>query len=352
MKKEIQEVTKIVSKTAADGEVNFEPMDSDMASKINGTEITDSKGNRVKIKDTGRTLTEEQEIERNDLANIAKEITATLQAALRDHGDTIAYVKTMLNPGQQYVAVYVNYEQDPDNPGKPSTDKFIFTVKDGKIYLEDQVICGLDKQSGTLVFNRDLAKNSIFNFLDKSENDLEEGKTLEGDYPNGQGFENPDMESQDSYKTDNNTLSEELLLGFRKAVQNYKKNPKNRESVKELLRQAREFEGDTIESKLRNAIQLYKSSEQVPVAVSSIETVEEPEECEDTCECPDICMNLSLFIRLLEYVREEMEGDDEVLHRLAENVSNICKEKGQASMDDYESILNGISVVNIDKIEQ
>lgn len=338
MKKSIQEITKIMSKTAPDGEVTFEPMESDMATKLNGTEVVDSDGNRVKIKDTGRTLTEESyKIKRNDLANISKDLTNTLQVALREHGDTISYVRTMVNPVQQYVAVYVNYEQDPDNPGKPSIDKFIFRLENGKVYLEGQVICDLSKQSGILVLNRDLAKNSILNFLNKSESDLDEVE-----YPNGQGFEDKSMESQDSYKTDDTSLSEELLLGFKKAIQNYRKNTKDKKTIKELLKQIEGFEGDSVESKLKNAIQLCKNSEQPSDTVVKLVKMEEPVDCENTCNQPDVCMDLSLFIKILEFVREDMVDSDTVLHQVAERVGRLCKEKGQISMSDYNSVVDGL----------
>lgn len=322
MSKSIQEVTKIMSKTTPNGEVNFEPMDADVADKLNGTEITDSKGNRVKIKDTGKTVTENvsDTLGNNDMLNLGKDLNNVLQDALREHGDTIAFTKAKYHRYRStdfkdsYIVVYVNYEQNTDNPGNPSEDRFIFIPRNSKIYLQGQEICPIIKQSGTLTINRDIAKDSILKFLD----------------------DNADVDTNSAEQPKNifSELDEELLLGFRKAVDNYRQNTRDKESIKELLRQARNFEGDNIVSKLQNAIKLYKDS-------ADSDCVEEPvvSSC-DSRTCPtDIVMDSSLLIRILEFVREEMKGDDVVLHILAENLEKVCKEKGHACMEDYDTII-------------
>ena len=53
-------------------------------------------------------------------------------------------------------------------------------------------------------------------------------------------------------------------------------------------------------------------------------------------------LDTSLFIRLLEYSREDAKADVD-LHYVAENLQRICKEKGCATMEDYESIISSSS---------
>lgn len=56
-----------------------------------------------------------------------------------------------------------------------------------------------------------------------------------------------------------------------------------------------------------------------------------------------VCMQTSLFMRILELVREDVD-DDEVLHHLAEKIFEISEEKGDdpLSMDDYKEIEKSI----------
>lgn len=320
----IYETTKIVAKTQPNGEVNFEPMDADVANRLNGTEVVDQEGNRVKIKDTGKTIQEGDNtnivaLSTEDLMNVGKMLNTVVEDALRQHGDSVAYTKPKANMGRSNIIIYVYYEKDPDNPGAPSEDRFSFTFADGKVKLLDAGdtydICPLVKKAGTLYINRDLAKDALLNFINGND-------TLE-----------VSTEQQ---------IDEELLLGFRKAAEMYKSNPKDKENIKELLRQARNFDGDTIQQKLKNAMEQYKSStadEPQIVSPQDDRVIEEPEQLSCCNDEGNLCLDMSLFIRLLEFAHEDAKEDVD-LHYAAENLQKVCNEKGCALMEDYETIIS------------
>lgn len=51
-----------------------------------------------------------------------------------------------------------------------------------------------------------------------------------------------------------------------------------------------------------------------------------------------INMDVPLFIRLMEFAREDAKTDME-LHKVAENITNICNNNKVATMDDYDNII-------------
>lgn len=55
----------------------------------------------------------------------------------------------------------------------------------------------------------------------------------------------------------------------------------------------------------------------------------------------DIAVDVELFIRMLEWAREESKTDME-LHKFAENAERLTAEKGELSMADYQSLLSGV----------
>lgn len=59
-----------------------------------------------------------------------------------------------------------------------------------------------------------------------------------------------------------------------------------------------------------------------------------------------VILDVPLFIRLLEYAKEDAKSDLD-LHKLTENVTNLCKDKNMLVMDDYEKLTN----VKIEKSE-
>lgn len=55
---------------------------------------------------------------------------------------------------------------------------------------------------------------------------------------------------------------------------------------------------------------------------------------------PDICMDVELFIRILEWAREDANADVP-LHIVAENAERLTAEYGELSMEAYEKLIAG-----------
>lgn len=56
-----------------------------------------------------------------------------------------------------------------------------------------------------------------------------------------------------------------------------------------------------------------------------------------------LCMNVPLFLRLLEFSREDASKDKD-LHVITENITKICNNGGTATMDDYDAIVGTLAV--------
>lgn len=54
-----------------------------------------------------------------------------------------------------------------------------------------------------------------------------------------------------------------------------------------------------------------------------------------------VCCDIELFIRLLEWAREE-SADDLQIHRLAENAEALSSKNGRLTMEHYEQLVSGI----------
>lgn len=83
------------------------------------------------------------------------------------------------------------------------------------------------------------------------------------------------------------------------------------------------------------------------------ENDEDEKEDDDKKSGDTVCMQTSLFMRILELVREDVD-DDEVLHHLAEKIFEISEEKGDdpLSMDDYKEIEKSIEDVDDDEDDE
>lgn len=55
----------------------------------------------------------------------------------------------------------------------------------------------------------------------------------------------------------------------------------------------------------------------------------------------DVSLDVELFIRLLEWAKEEAQNDVQ-LHDLVENVERLCGEHGELSMEHYDEIVSGL----------
>ena len=324
-KKDLQE-DNIISKTSPDGEVSFEAVPEDVARKLNGTTQTDIKGNKTTVKDTGRKTMGEMEgpgkatLNQQDILNLAKDLDVCTKEALRATGNEVAYTQMFFNKAKATITVKAYFQQDADNPGKPEGQEFPYKVAEGKIVLvtnngQDVVnISAIQTQSGTANINRDIATDSIKKTISKEE------ATATGEA----GTTEPDSDIQDK----------PMMEEFGKAVEAFRKN-KNKDTIKELLKSARSFPGDDIQHKFANAVQAYKSQ-------GMAAPVEEPAaECPECSDC-DIKLSESLFIRLLEFAKEDAK-DDVDLHKVAENVARICAEGRCASIEDYANILGDMA---------
>lgn len=312
----------IISKTGSDGETSFEAVPDDMARQLNGITTTDIKGNKTTVKDTGKkTLGEAEDfgkatLNQQDILNLAKDLDVCTKEALRATGNEVAYTQQFFNKGKATITIKVFFQENADNPGKPESQEFKYVLAKGKVVLDKGKgtvtnISAIQTQSGTANINRDLAINSIKNSISKEEN-IATGEA---------GTSEPNSDIKDK----------PMLENFSKAVEAYRKN-KSKETIKELFRSAREFPGDDIQHKFQNAVQLYKGQGcQNP----------DPEKCCSDGQCMSDCeikLSESLFIRLLEFAKEDAK-DDVDLHTVAENLSRICSEDRCASIEDYEDIV-------------
>lgn len=55
-----------------------------------------------------------------------------------------------------------------------------------------------------------------------------------------------------------------------------------------------------------------------------------------------LCMNVPLFLRLMEFSKESVKEDKD-LHVITENLTKICNNGGTATMDDYDAIVGTVS---------
>lgn len=317
----------IIGKTSSDGETSFEAVPEDVARQLDGTTVTDRQGNKTSVKDTGKKTLGEIEgpgkikLGQQDILNLAKDLDVCTKEALRATGNEVAYTQVFFNKGKKAIVVKAYFQENADNPGKPEGQEFTYKITEGKIVLEDTErgtvtnISAIQTQSGTANINRDLAIDSIKKVLTRGED------TATGEA----GTDEPTKDIS----------GKPMMESFGKAVEAYRKN-KSKETIKELLRSARDFPGDDIQHKFANAVQAYKSQ---GTTIEEPGTAEECPECESDC---DIKMTESLFIRLLEFAKEDAK-DDVDIHEVAENVSRICMEKQCATIEDYGSILGDLA---------
>ena len=313
----------IISKTGSDGETSFEAVPEDVARQLNGTTTTDTKGNKTTVKDTGKKTLGELEgpgkatLNQQDILNLAKDLEVCTKEALRATGNKVAYTQVFFNKAKATLTVKAYFQQDADNPGKPEGQEFPYKLAEGKVVLvtnDGQTVtnvAAIQTQSGTANVNRDIATDSIKKVISREEADA----TGEA------GTSEPDSDVN----------NKPMLENFSKAVDAYRKN-KSKETIKELLRSARDFPGDDIQHKFQNAIQMYKGQ--------GCQNPDSGEYCSDG-QCMSDCelkLSESLFLRLLEFAKEDAQSDVD-LHTVSENLSRICSEGKCASIEDYETIL-------------
>lgn len=312
-------------------------IDKNQKEKIQSTQTV---ADLEEVPGTSKTLNE-VEIQNQDSLAVAKQLGKVLATVLRDHGDQIQTMSAKQCNTSGCIIV-VQYGTPGDEVGAnsnnpqlqnsiPEQDEFQFEYKEGTVYLNvngtEIEICTIQNQSGTVKIQQPVAQDSLTKFIDsKTQSTLGDETTQE--------------------------ITEEARTCFAEAVQAYRKG-KNKETLKGLFRAARNFRGNTIQEKLKEAAQdfLNRTAVVEPESIKRVVATAEPldptqpcsgEDCEDT-ESPildnpdtsvDICMNISVLLRLLEYAKDEVK-DDSQLHFIAQNIES----RKTVTMDDFEDII-------------
>lgn len=312
-------------------------IDKNQKEKIQSTQTV---ADLEEVPGTSKTLNE-VEIQNQDSLAVAKQLGKVLATVLRDHGDQIQTMSAK-QCNTTGCTIVVQYGTPGDEVGAnsnnpqlqnsiPEQDEFQFEYKEGTVYLNvngtEIEICTIRNQSGTVKIQQPVAQDSLTKFIDsKTQSTLGDETTQE--------------------------ITEEARTCFAEAVQAYRKG-KNKETLKGLFRAARNFRGNTIQEKLKEAAQdfLNRTAVVEPESIERVVATAEPldptqpcsgEDCEDT-ESPildnpdtsvDICMNISVLLRLLEYAKDEVK-DDSQLHFIAQNIES----RKTVTMDDFEDII-------------
>lgn len=312
-------------------------IDKNQKEKIQSTQTV---ADLEEVPGTSKTLNE-VEIQNQDSLAVAKQLGKVLATVLRDHGDQIRTMSAK-QCNTSGCTIVVQYGTPGDEVGAnsnnpqlqnsvPEQDEFQFEYKEGTVYLNvngtEIEICTIQNQSGTVKIQQPVAQDSLTRFIDsKTQSTLGDETTQE--------------------------ITEEARTCFAEAVQAYRKG-KNKETLKGLFRAARNFRGNTIQEKLKEAAQdfLNRTAVVEPESIERVVATAEPldptqpcsgEGCEDT-ESPildnpdtsvDICMNVSVLLRLLEYAKDEVK-DDSQLHFIAQNIES----RKTVTMDDFEDII-------------
>ena len=312
-------------------------IDKNQKEKIQSTQTV---ADLEEVPGTSKTLNE-VEIQNQDSLAVAKQLGKVLATVLRDHGDQIQTMSAK-QCNTSGCTVVVQYGTPGDEVGAnsnnpqlqnsiPEQDEFQFEYKEGTVYLNvngtEIEICTIQNQSGTVKIQQPVAQDSLTKFIDsKTQSTLGDETTQE--------------------------ITEEARTCFAEAVQAYRKG-KNKETLKGLFRAARNFRGNTIQEKLKEAAQdfLNRTAVVEPESIERVVATAEPldptqpcsgEGCEDT-ESPisdnpdtsvDIYMNISVLLRLLEYAKDEVK-DDSQLHFIAQNIES----RKTVTMDDFEDII-------------
>lgn len=259
---------------------------------------------------TSGVLEEAYEIQPKDVINIAKQLAKAITESLRDHGDSVSRVtgKDLTTGG---VTIKVTYK--PDEEGNVWHDQFNFIFKGGKIILKLKNkaldVCPVLQQSGTVNLQQDLIKNVITQVL---------GERTKVTKDEGDGKEEAILKECD----------DNMLLEFDRALRTYAQE-KSKENLKNLLKAARSFPGDDIQHKLKAAADAYNCR------------FKEEEGHDEEAECPEdmhLEVGYALFLRLMEYAKEDAKTDLD-LHYVAERLSKVSRNKGCATMKDYEFIV-------------
>lgn len=201
------------------------------------------------------TVVKESDMNPGDGRNVAMDVAKCLRDALREHGDEMKaiYLSNSTNEG---VTIKIQYM--PDEQGQADEDEFVFRWKDGTLKLDNVAnpveLCQLRKQSGTVIIQKDLVKANLLKFLQSHDE-------VEGD---GSQPVDPNALPTGPVAEEQLWESEECKQAFCDAVDMYRK-AKNKDSIKSLLKAARPYQkGNTIQEKLKGAVDWYNIYTQKP----------------------------------------------------------------------------------------
>lgn len=123
----------------------------------------------------------------------------------------------------------------------------------------------------------------------------------------------------------------------------YDKGAKQEEAIK-LLKNKVGNEYDALYNKY--APEEFKTTVDYKYNPKNPKALEEQEDKIDT-----ISMDVPLFIRMLEYAREDA-AEDVDLHDVTEKANLLCKERGILSMEDYDEIISSTEDKPLDESKQ
>lgn len=189
-----------------------------------------------------------------DFLELAKDLAKCLHKAFDQHSDELSSKLALKNLTTQGVRVVARYAAN--DQGQVSEDEFEFRWPNGVITLDNVArpveIAKIQKQSGHLQFQKDIAIDNLVSFLN-SHDEVDSSDTVDPNaLPDGPVAEEQLWES------------EECQQAFCDAVEMYRK-AKDKESVKNLFRAARPYQkGNTIQEKLKGAVDWYNIYTQKP----------------------------------------------------------------------------------------
>lgn len=235
----------VTDRSTGDQVGEMQPMDRDQAQTLK--KAAQRSGKSVDVKDiSGNNLAEEMSPE--DGRNVAMDIARCLRDALREHGDEIKAIY-LANSTNQGVTIKIQYM--PDENSQAEEDEFVFRWPDGVLRLDNVAnpveLCKLQKQSGTVILQKDLVKANLLKFFQSHDNVEQPSQEVDPNaLPDGPVAEEQLWES------------EECQEAFCNAITNFRNNAKDREAIKALIKAARPFQkGDTIQEKFKGAVDWY-----------------------------------------------------------------------------------------------
>lgn len=218
---------------------------------------TNIKNPRTGQEGSAESVVREGGMNSSDSLNVAMDVAKCLRDALREHGDEI---KSMALGSAKTTGTIIKVQYMPDEQGNADEDRFVFHWDGNKLilgsYNNPVEICDLQKQSGTVTFQKDIAKNALLNFL--KSHDSADSSQIESQPVDPNALPDGPVAEENLWE------SEECQNAFCDAVDMYRQ-AKSKESIKNLFRAARPYQkGNTIQEKLKGAVEWYNLYKENP----------------------------------------------------------------------------------------